>query len=89
MAKDVKTLDGNRTFENAVKKGTYDKWALLMSKKFDDSKVGGTPNFVMNGKKLKVEGAPPGTPIVTPQQFNTAVDNALKSRPQQRRRWGK
>lgn len=78
VAQGVEDLKGNKEFEKAVKDGTYDKWALKMGQKFQDSGVGGTPSFKMDGRKLSVKGAPEGTPIISPQQFTTAVDEALK-----------
>ncbi len=54
VADTVPALKGNTAFQNAVKKGTYDAWAMAMSKTFDDNKEGvtGTPGFVMDGKQL-------------------------------------
>lgn len=78
VAEEVDELKGNEEFAENVTSGTFDRWALEMSKKFDDSDVSGTPAFKMDGEKLTVEGAQEGTPIITPEQFNTAVDKALK-----------
>lgn len=77
VAQDVKELKGNAAFEKALKDGTYDRWALEMSEKFDDSPVSGTPAFRMFGETLVVEDAPEGTPIITPEQLRAAVDKAL------------
>lgn len=77
VADTVPALKDNSTFQNAVKKGTYDAWALAMSKTFDTNKdgVSGTPSFVMDGKQLKTsaENRP-----WTVEEFNAAVDKALK-----------
>ncbi|MDT0435325.1 MULTISPECIES: thioredoxin domain-containing protein [Streptomyces] len=78
VAQTVPTLKDNATFQNAVKKGTYDAWALAMSKTFDTNKDGvtGTPSFVMDGKKLSADSS--GNPPMTVEQFTTAIDAALK-----------
>ena len=54
VADTVPALKGNTKFQNAVKNGTYDRWALAMSKTFDDNKDGvtGTPSLKMDGKTL-------------------------------------
>ncbi|MGW6910636.1 thioredoxin domain-containing protein [Streptomyces sp. NPDC054940] len=77
IANSVPTLKNNTKFQNAVKKGTYDAWALAMSKTFDTNKDGvtGTPSFVMDGKQLKTSG--PNQPW-TAEEFTSAVTAALK-----------
>ncbi|UXY27015.1 DsbA family protein [Streptomyces sp. HUAS TT20] len=77
VADTVPALKGNAKFQDAVKKGTYDAWAMAMSKTFDDNKDGvtGTPTFVMDGKKLTTSD--PNQPW-TVAEFNSAVDAALK-----------
>jgi hypothetical protein len=61
-----------------VKDGTYDKWALEMSDVFDDSEdVQGTPTLMMDGKKLT--GSDGQNAPMTVDEFNTAVDAALKA----------
>ncbi|MEW2166349.1 thioredoxin domain-containing protein [Streptomyces sp. NPDC007084] len=74
-ANSVSALKDNKTFQDAVKKGTYDAWAMAMSKTFDDNKEGvtGTPGFAMDGKQLNN-----GTPLLTVADFNKSVDAALK-----------
>ncbi|WP_413810091.1 thioredoxin domain-containing protein [Streptomyces sp. OE57] len=75
VAQQVKELKGNTAFEKAVKNGTYDRWALAMSKTFNDTKdVTGTPSFKLNGKKLQVGDNPP----MTPDQFTPLVKQELK-----------
>ncbi|MFE5029755.1 DsbA family protein [Streptomyces sp. NPDC056656] len=75
VANTVDALKNNKAFQKAVKDGTYDKWALTMSQKFDDSGVKGTPTFKMDGKA--VTGADGNAPM-TVADYNTAVDKALK-----------
>ncbi|MEU6555149.1 thioredoxin domain-containing protein [Streptomyces sp. NPDC046915] len=81
VADTVPALKNNTAFQNAVKKGTYDAWAMAMSKTFDTNKEGvtGTPSFVMNGKKLTVNGQPDGNPPMSVADFNRLVDAALKA----------
>ncbi|MFE2447913.1 thioredoxin domain-containing protein [Streptomyces sp. NPDC021218] len=75
IAQQVKELKGNTAFEKAVKNGTYDRWALAMSKSFNDTKdVDSTPAFKLNGKKLEVGQNPP----MTPDQFTPLVQQNLK-----------
>ncbi|MEU0435100.1 thioredoxin domain-containing protein [Streptomyces sp. NPDC006290] len=78
VANTVPALKANTTFQDAVKKGTYDAWALAMSKTWDNNKDGvtGTPSLVMNGKKLT--GADGNAPM-TVADFTTAIDAALKA----------
>ncbi|GAV43807.1 thioredoxin domain-containing protein [Streptomyces acidiscabies] len=75
IADTVPALKGNTKFQDAVKKGTYDAWAMAMSKTFDDNKEGvqGTPAFVMDGKQLN-----DGKPMLTVDDFNKVVDAAIK-----------
>ncbi|MGW1951863.1 thioredoxin domain-containing protein [Streptomyces sp. NPDC001920] len=77
IANTVPALKNNTKFENAVKKGTYDAWALQMSKAFDTNKDGvtGTPSLVLDGKLLKTSN--PNQPW-TAAEFTKAVDAALK-----------
>ncbi|MEW2045373.1 thioredoxin domain-containing protein [Streptomyces sp. NPDC051445] len=75
VADTVTALKGNAKFQDAVKKGTYDAWAMAMSKTFDDNKEGvnGTPGFVMDGKQLNG-----GNPLLTVADFEKVVGEALK-----------
>ncbi|MFD8387613.1 thioredoxin domain-containing protein [Streptomyces sp. NPDC059680] len=75
VANTVPALKNNAKFQDAVKKGTYDAWAMHMSKTFDDNKDGvtGTPGFVMDGKQLNG-----GTPLLTVADFDKVVDAAIK-----------
>ncbi|MFJ8789678.1 DsbA family protein [Streptomyces sp. NPDC102462] len=78
VADTVPALKGNTKFQDAVKNGTYDAWALAMSKTFDTNKDGvtGTPSFVMDGKILTADSQ--GNPPMTVDDFNRVVDAALK-----------
>jgi protein-disulfide isomerase len=78
VADTVPALKNNAKFQTAVKNGTYDAWALAMSKTFDTNKDGvtGTPSFVMNGKMLTADSK--GNPPMTVADFNRVVDAALK-----------
>ncbi|MEU8570515.1 DsbA family protein [Streptomyces pathocidini] len=78
VADQVPALKDNAGFEKAVKDGTYDKWALEMSKKFDKSGVQGTPTFKMDGNKLVVEGTQ-NTPMQA-DQFKAAIEKALAAK---------
>ena len=61
-----------------MKNGTYDKWALEMSDVFDNTEgVRGTPTLMMDGKK--VTGSDGQNAPMTVEEFNTAVDAALKA----------
>ena len=77
VANTVDALKNNTKFQNAVKNGTYDKWALEMSKKFDDSGVQGTPTLKMDGKT--VTGSDGKNAPMTVADFNTAIEAALKA----------
>ncbi|MFJ3716087.1 thioredoxin domain-containing protein [Streptomyces sp. NPDC090057] len=78
IADTVPALKNNAKFQSAVKKGTYDAWAMAMSKSFDDNKdgVSGTPSFVMDGKKLTADSQ--GSPPMTVADYNRVLDAALK-----------
>jgi protein-disulfide isomerase len=76
VADTVPALKGNAKFQNAVKNGTFDKWALDMSKTFDDSGVQGTPTLKMDGKTLT--GPDGKNAPMTVADFNTAIEAALK-----------
>ncbi|MER7043471.1 DsbA family protein [Streptomyces jumonjinensis] len=76
IADSVPELKNNAEFKKDVEKGTFDAWAMKMSKTFDDSGVEGTPTLRMNGKKLTAEGT--DNPPMTVEQFNAAYEKALK-----------
>ncbi|MET9115081.1 thioredoxin domain-containing protein [Streptomyces longwoodensis] len=76
VADTVPALKGNAGFQKAVKDGTYDRWALEMSKVFDKSGVSGTPTLKMDGKTLT--GSDGKNAPMTVADFNTALAAALK-----------
>ena len=76
IAQTVPELKDNKTFQNAVKNGTYDKWALDMSEKFNKDGVTGTPTLKMDGKTLT--GSDGKSAPMTVADFNTALEAALK-----------
>ncbi|AXK32662.1 DsbA family protein [Streptomyces armeniacus] len=75
IAQNVKELKGNKEFEKAVNNGTYDAWALEISKKFDKSGVQGTPTVKLDGTHLKADSQ--GSPPMTPEQLNSLVDKEI------------
>jgi protein-disulfide isomerase len=81
VANSVEALKGNKAFQKDVQDGTYDKWALTMSEKFDTDgeKYGfqGTPTLLMDGKKLT--GSDGQNAPMTAEEFNTAIEAALKA----------
>ncbi|MGW1104794.1 thioredoxin domain-containing protein [Streptomyces sp. NPDC002540] len=79
IADTVSELKNNKPFQKDVKDGTFDRWAIEMSKNFDDNKYGveGSPSFVTDGKKIT--GPDGKNAPMTVDDWNTAVDKALKS----------
>ncbi|MGA5194972.1 DsbA family protein [Streptomyces exfoliatus] len=77
IADSVPALKSNAEFKKNVEDGTFDAWAMKMSKAFDASGVTGTPTLRMNGKPVTVAGT--DNPPMTPAEFTTAVDAALKA----------
>ncbi|WP_435970607.1 thioredoxin domain-containing protein [Streptomyces sp. Qhu_M48] len=76
VADSVPALKGNAGFRKNVEDGTFDAWAMKMSKAFDDSGVTGTPSLKMDGKPVTVAGT--DNPPMTVAEFDTAVATALK-----------
>ncbi|MFE9136010.1 DsbA family protein [Streptomyces sp. NPDC007355] len=76
VADSVPALKGNATFKKNVEDGTFDAWAMKMSKAFDDSGVKGTPTLKMDGEPVTVAGS--DNPPMTATEFTTAIDAALK-----------
>ncbi|MGW1791926.1 thioredoxin domain-containing protein [Streptomyces tubercidicus] len=70
VAATVPELKGNKAFETAVTKGTYDRWALDMGALFGRKGVRGTPTFMHDDKKLTI-------PQVPQQQMTQAQYNQL------------
>jgi protein-disulfide isomerase len=56
QAQKVPALKGNVKFSDAVKQGTFDKWALEMTNSFNSSGVNATPTVKVNGKTVAVAG---------------------------------
>jgi protein-disulfide isomerase len=53
VANTVGALKNNKKFQDAVEKGTYDSWAMKMSKSFDDAEgVESTPTVKINDKTI-------------------------------------
>ncbi|MFC9245440.1 DsbA family protein [Streptomyces sp. NPDC057136] len=77
VANSVDALKGNAAFEKDVEDGTYDAWAMKMSKAFDKSGVEGTPTLKMDGKTVTAEGSK-NAPM-TVAEFNAAITKALKA----------
>ncbi|POX39889.1 disulfide bond formation protein DsbA [Streptomyces sp. Ru73] len=76
VADTVPELKGDKTFQKALKDGTYDRWALAMSDAFNKAKdVRSTPTIKLNDKLLSADGqSAPSTVGV----FNSLVDKGLK-----------
>ncbi|MCH0562801.1 thioredoxin domain-containing protein [Streptomyces sp. MUM 2J] len=79
IANTVPELKNNTAFQKDVKDGTFDRWAIEMSKNFDTNTydVKGTPSFVMDGKKIT--GSDGENAPMTVDEWNTAVGKALSS----------
>jgi protein-disulfide isomerase len=71
VAGDVDALDGNKKFEEAVKSGTFDAWAMKMSNKFNEAGIQGTPTLKLDGEHLTVDGK---SPPMTPEQFTMLIE---------------
>ncbi|MFJ3901989.1 thioredoxin domain-containing protein [Streptomyces sp. NPDC090025] len=76
VADSVPALKGNAQFKKNVEDGTFDAWAMKMSKTFDESGVRGTPTLKMDGKTLTAEGSE--NPPLTVDQFNAALAKVMK-----------
>lgn len=76
IADQVPELKGDKAFQKDVKDGTFDKWALTMSEKFDKSGVQGTPTLQMDGKKLTSPGS--DNAPMTVADFTNALNPLLK-----------
>ncbi|MEU1125478.1 DsbA family protein [Streptomyces sp. NPDC005899] len=76
VADTVDALKGNAAFRKAVEDGTYDAWAMKMSKAFDKSGVQGTPTLKMDGETVTAEGSK-NAPM-TVAEFDAAITKALK-----------
>ncbi|MFD9545245.1 DsbA family protein [Streptomyces sp. NPDC060022] len=76
VADSVDALKGNTAFQKDVEDGTFDAWAIKMSKTFDKSGVQGTPTLKMDGKTVTAEGSK-NAPM-TVAEYNAAITKALK-----------
>ncbi|MEC3993508.1 thioredoxin domain-containing protein [Actinacidiphila sp. DG2A-62] len=58
LAQQVPALKGNAKFSDAVKNGTFDKWALTVRDAYnnDPASSKGTPYVLVNGKQVQVIG---------------------------------
>ncbi|MFF4170332.1 DsbA family protein [Streptomyces sp. NPDC001744] len=77
VADSVPALKNNAAFKKHVEDGTFDAWAMKMSKTFDDSGVTGTPSLRMDGKPVTVQGT--DNPPMTTEEFGKAITAALAS----------
>ncbi|MCZ7413758.1 MULTISPECIES: thioredoxin domain-containing protein [unclassified Streptomyces] len=76
LAQKVDALKDNAEFEKNVTNGTYDPWALKVSKKFDNAEdVQGTPTVKLNGEKV---ATPRGTAPMTPPEYKSLVQDKLE-----------
>ncbi|WP_328912881.1 MULTISPECIES: thioredoxin domain-containing protein [unclassified Streptomyces] len=71
-AQQVPALKNNKAFQKAVEDGTYDKWALTMSKQFDTDGIGSTPTVKLDGQDVKNVQAMAGG------QFTSTIMDMLK-----------
>ncbi|MFI9049761.1 thioredoxin domain-containing protein [Streptomyces sp. NPDC053427] len=76
VAAEVPELKGNKAFENAVTKGTYDRWAMDMTALFGRKGVKGTPTFMHGDKKLVMDRIPQQQ--MTQAQYNQLSLNNFK-----------
>ncbi|MBD0708522.1 MULTISPECIES: thioredoxin domain-containing protein [unclassified Streptomyces] len=77
VADSVPALKGNAAFKKNVEDGTFDAWAMKMSKTFDASGVTGTPTLKMDGKPLTAPGSE-NAPM-TAADFEASIAAALKA----------
>ncbi|NJP44835.1 thioredoxin domain-containing protein [Actinacidiphila epipremni] len=58
LAQQVPALKNNAKFSDAVKKGTFDKWALTVADAYnkDPASAKGTPYVLVNGQQVEVNG---------------------------------
>ncbi len=76
VAGDVPALKGNKSFATAVKKGTYDRWAMEMTALFGRKGVKGTPTFFHGDKKLVMAEVPQQQ--MTQAQYNQLAQANFK-----------
>ncbi|MEV0369494.1 thioredoxin domain-containing protein [Streptomyces sp. NPDC050636] len=76
VAAAVPELKNDKAFATAVKKGTYDPWAMKMSDLFGRKGVRGTPTFMHGDKKLVMDKIPQQQ--MTQAQYNALADANFK-----------
>ncbi|MFH8343320.1 thioredoxin domain-containing protein [Streptomyces sp. NPDC018045] len=75
----VPALKGNATFRDAVKAGTYNRWAMEMSEAFNGFKdVKSTPTVKLDDTVLGTDSASGKAAPSTPEAFTAQVDKAMK-----------
>ncbi|MEU2791929.1 thioredoxin domain-containing protein [Streptomyces sp. NPDC007100] len=80
VADSVPALKGNATFQDAVKAGTYNRWAMEMSEAFNGFKdVKSTPTVKLDDTVLGTDGPNGKTAPASPDAFTAEVDKAMKS----------
>ncbi|MFF6792309.1 protein-disulfide isomerase [Streptomyces filamentosus] len=75
VADTVPALKANAAFKKDVEEGTFDAWAMKMSKAFEESGVTGTPTLRMDGRTLTTEGSQ--NPPLTVEEFNAVLTPVL------------
>ncbi|POX39888.1 disulfide bond formation protein DsbA [Streptomyces sp. Ru73] len=76
VADQVPELKGDKKFQQAVKDGTYDRWAMEMAGLFGRKGVKGTPTFMHGDKKLEL--APVPQQQMTREQYNKIAQANFK-----------
>ena len=76
VAAQVPELKSDKAFTTAVKKGTYDRWAMEMSSLFGRKDVKGTPSFMHGDKKLVIPEVPQQQ--MTQAQYNQLAETNFK-----------
>ena len=76
VADSVDALKGNKAFQKDVEDGTYDAWAMKMSKAFDKSGVAGHAD-AEDGRQEDHRRGQQNAPM-TVAEFTAAVAKALK-----------
>ncbi|MCB5910481.1 thioredoxin domain-containing protein [Streptomyces pinistramenti] len=72
VAAQVPELKGNKAFETAVEKGTYDRWTMDMTALFGRKGIKATPSFVHGDKKLVLPEVPQQR--MTQEEYNEYAD---------------
>ncbi|UNO42600.1 thioredoxin domain-containing protein [Streptomyces sp. MST-110588] len=77
VADQVPELRNDQAFKTAVKKGTYDRWAMEMTALFGRKGVKSTPTFMHGDKKLKMAEIP-DRKLTKEQYYQLAKANFAK-----------